>query len=205
MAKRMPWPASLNGARCLDVGTMDGFWAFEMERRGAAEIIGIDLNQHSEPANNFRLAADLLGSSATWQEVNVYDLSPTKLGQFDLVFVGYVLNLLQDPVRALEAIRNVCRGAVIVLDEISLPLTMIHRQPLAKLVPRPGYLEWWVFNAAGLRRVLTVAGFQPEAESSLLRFQPGPGTDLSTVPMAYRLRRAAGLAGVSLAVRARPS
>ena len=39
MAERIPWPASLAGARCLDVGTMDGFWAFEMERRGAGEVV----------------------------------------------------------------------------------------------------------------------------------------------------------------------
>ncbi|PWU24508.1 MAG: TIGR04290 family methyltransferase, partial [Candidatus Rokuibacteriota bacterium] len=31
----MPWPAALSGQRWLDVGTMGGFWAFEMERRGA--------------------------------------------------------------------------------------------------------------------------------------------------------------------------
>src|SRR5690349_7554053 len=36
-------PADLSGMRCLDVGTMDGFWAFEMERRGAAEVIATDL------------------------------------------------------------------------------------------------------------------------------------------------------------------
>ena len=36
-------PASLAGRRCLDVGTFDGFWAFEMERRGAAEVIAIDI------------------------------------------------------------------------------------------------------------------------------------------------------------------
>lgn len=28
-------PASCEGLRCLDVGTFDGVWAFEMERRGA--------------------------------------------------------------------------------------------------------------------------------------------------------------------------
>lgn len=201
MAKRMPWPASLQGARCLDVGTMDGFWAFEMERRGAAEIVGIDV---ADPSN-FRLAAELLGSRATWQQCSVYDLAPASVGRFDLVFVGYTLNLLQDPVSALEAIRKVCRGTVIVLDEISLPLTVMHRQPVAKLAPRPGFTEWWVFNAAGLRRAIAVAGFQPEAESGLLRFRSGSGTDLSEVPMSYRLRHATGLAGVSLAVRARPS
>jgi tRNA (mo5U34)-methyltransferase len=31
---RVPFPDSLEGKRCLDVGTFNGFWAFEMERRG---------------------------------------------------------------------------------------------------------------------------------------------------------------------------
>ncbi len=39
----LPFPASLAGKRCLDVATFDGFWAFEMERRGAAETVGIDI------------------------------------------------------------------------------------------------------------------------------------------------------------------
>ena len=36
-------PRSLAGLRCLDVGTHDGFWAYEMERRGA-EVTAIDVN-----------------------------------------------------------------------------------------------------------------------------------------------------------------
>jgi tRNA (mo5U34)-methyltransferase len=37
------FPARLDGKRCLDVGTFDGFWAFEMERRGAAEVLAVDV------------------------------------------------------------------------------------------------------------------------------------------------------------------
>jgi tRNA (mo5U34)-methyltransferase len=32
-------PERLDGKRVLDIGTWDGFWAFEMERRGAAEVV----------------------------------------------------------------------------------------------------------------------------------------------------------------------
>src|SRR5213082_4089241 len=39
----VPLPASLAGMRCLDIGTWDGFWAFEMERRGAAEVHAVDV------------------------------------------------------------------------------------------------------------------------------------------------------------------
>src|SRR5437763_15483010 len=43
VVQRIPLPQSLVGRRCLDVGTFNGFWAFEMERRGAAEVIGVDV------------------------------------------------------------------------------------------------------------------------------------------------------------------
>src|SRR6478672_7410803 len=38
----IPLPPSLAGKRCLDVGTFNGFWAFEMERRGG-EVVAIDV------------------------------------------------------------------------------------------------------------------------------------------------------------------
>ena len=43
MVERFGLPASLAGKTALDVGTADGFWAFEMERRGAARVVAIDL------------------------------------------------------------------------------------------------------------------------------------------------------------------
>jgi tRNA (mo5U34)-methyltransferase len=222
MADRVPWPESLDGARCLDIGTMDGFWAFEMERRGAADVLAIDLTDPShmdvpaglpagvvEPGGEtrgttFRLAAQLLGSAATWRNLSVYDLSETRAGRFDLVFLGYTLNLLRNPIGALEAIRSVCNGALIVVDEVSLPLSVLHRQALARLASRPAHLEWWVFNRAGLRRAIELAGFRPDAESRLLQYKRGPGIPDSELSVRTRLRFALGLAGTSLAIRATP-
>src|SRR4051812_22966003 len=42
------FPESLAGRRCLDVGTHDGFWAFTMEQRGAAEVVAIDLDDPAQ-------------------------------------------------------------------------------------------------------------------------------------------------------------
>lgn len=42
---RMPWP-DVRGKRCLDIGTYDGFLAFELERRGAAEVVCTDVDDH---------------------------------------------------------------------------------------------------------------------------------------------------------------
>ena len=41
-------PDDLTGKRCLDIGTYDGFWSFEFERRGAAEMIGIDVDSPAD-------------------------------------------------------------------------------------------------------------------------------------------------------------
>ena len=45
---KLPFPPTLEGRRCLDVGTHDGFWAFEMERRRAAEVVAIDIRDPEE-------------------------------------------------------------------------------------------------------------------------------------------------------------
>lgn len=41
-------PENLAGKRCLDIGTYDGFWSFEFERRGAEEVIGIDVDSPAD-------------------------------------------------------------------------------------------------------------------------------------------------------------
>src|SRR5260370_26442585 len=67
-------PASLAGLRCLDVGTMDGFWAFEMERRGAGEVIATDVG-----------AVDELDWPRQWRERVQPALDETKAERFALV------------------------------------------------------------------------------------------------------------------------
>lgn len=218
-AGRMPWPEPLRGLRCLDVGTMDGFWAFEMERRGAGEVVAIDvvdpsrqdwpfalreLRDRALPRRGaaFAAAAERLGSQAAYVDCSVYDLPGAGLGRFDLVFVGYVLELVRDPFRALDAVREVCRGYVIVLDQVSLWLSRLHRQPLARVAPRPGFAEWLVCNRQGLTRMVELAGFDVEAVTGFLRDRPGPAFDPASHSWRLRARHALGFDGRSAAVRA---
>src|SRR3954463_10790228 len=56
-AERLPWPPSLAGMRWLDIGTMDGFWAFELERLGAGEVVATDV---LDPRRLDHFAADRL-------------------------------------------------------------------------------------------------------------------------------------------------
>jgi len=208
---KLPWP-EVTGKRCLDVGTMDGFWAFELERRGAAAVVATDIGPaHSdvpgrrraqgsdEPLakQTFALAAELLGSRVEYRERNVYDLDPSVDGEFDVVLMGYVLQMVRDPLRALAAIRSVCRGHLLLLDTVSLPLSLLPA-PLSRLDARRGALEWFVFNRRGLIQAVDHAGFEIEAATRILRDAPGAGASDS---WGHRL----GLLGRSCAIRARPA
>jgi tRNA (mo5U34)-methyltransferase len=218
LPSQLPWPGSLDGKRCLDVGTMDGFWAFEMERRGAGEVLAIDVphseqdvqpqrrrnlaqRNHRQVGDTFRVLVDLLGSKARFQTLNIYDLSPEAVGMFDLVFVGYILHQLRDPLRALEAVRTVCRGSLIVIDPILFYRSLLFREPLATIGARRDFDDYFYFNAAGLRRVVELAGFQVVDVSPFLYYRRGPAVKLSDLSLATILKYALGRAACSLAVR----
>jgi tRNA (mo5U34)-methyltransferase len=182
---RIPFPDSLEGKRCLDVGVRDGFWAFAMERRGAAEVVGIDLDDpdeldwpqplpHFTPdakqdlaarARTFGIAARALDSKVQRRNQSVYGLSRAEVGTFDFAFIGTLLLHLRDPIGALMAIRRVVTGELMVNDVVSLPLTAAHpRKPSAVLMD----LElpfWWTPNAAALRRYIEAAGWRITAQS----------------------------------------
>jgi tRNA (mo5U34)-methyltransferase len=53
---KLPWP-DVAAKRCLDVGTYDGFLAFELERRGAAEVVALDIADHPDWNWPFRIRA----------------------------------------------------------------------------------------------------------------------------------------------------
>ncbi|MEX0875690.1 MAG: methyltransferase domain-containing protein [Actinomycetota bacterium] len=126
-------PDDLKGKRVLDVGTWDGFWAFEFERRGA-EVKAVDLDRFSRvdvPAayrrriessgfdyvygEGFEVAKNALGSKVDRIERNIYDLNPDDLGTFDLVHVADVLLHLEFPTRALQAVRSVTGGQAMLI------------------------------------------------------------------------------------------
>jgi tRNA (mo5U34)-methyltransferase len=192
---RMPLPASLEGKRCLDVGTFDGFWAFEMERRGAAEVVAIDVLDPSRwdwPAGStdatvaaigkrmaqgqgFEIAREALGSGVQRLELSVHELDPSEIDRFDFVYLGSLLLHLRDPIGALMSARSVCAGEIVVCDAIDPFKSRVFRsEPVANLdgLGRPW---WWMPNLAGLRRMLVAAGFEPQGEPMKLYLPPGRG------------------------------
>ena len=175
-------PADLRERRALDVGTFDGFWAFELEQRGAnAVAVDVPALEAAEwPPNQrpqlearmrdwdvqlgrgFRLAAEVLDSSVRRIECPVYELDTERLGgAFDLVFLGALLVHLRDPVRALERIAGVLApgGELIVLETFSVADTLRSpRRPLAHFEALVTQFNWWHANLAALKAWLWTAG-----------------------------------------------
>lgn len=89
-------PTSLEGLSVLDIGAWDGFFSFEAERRGAARVVAADwyswrgVGWGTENGKaGFELARDALGSRVEDVEIDVMDLSPERVGTFDVVlFLG---------------------------------------------------------------------------------------------------------------------
>lgn len=200
----IPWP-EIQGKRCLDIGTWDGFYAYELERRGAAEVVALDLPELRQmdfppvvwadpdfdpepPGKQFRPAGfqllhEILGSKVDWKGLNIYDINESELGRFDVVVIGSLLVHLRDPVRALDAVRRVTDGHLVVADYVHWPLEVFARR---KAVARLGVIgddfQWWLPTGTALRHMLHASGFEVVQESRpfLLREpdQPRPGPPL---------------------------
>lgn len=176
---RYGFPADLTGKRVLDVGTFDGFFAFEFERRGA-QVVSLDVPDASAldfPAHlartgltrfqprhaNFDIAREALGSAVDRRFASVYDASPDLLGRFDMVFIGSVLIHLRDPVGALMALRTVLAegGEIVICEEVRRWLDLVGRgTPIARLQAMSPHLTWWIGNRACWEHMLRAAGFE---------------------------------------------
>jgi tRNA (mo5U34)-methyltransferase len=174
-------PASLEGRRVLEVGTWDGFWAFELERRGA-EVVAIDLDDERDldwpprrrgaadarRGGGFDLARSLLDSSVERVVCSVYDATPEDLGTFDLVFCGSVLIHLRDQLLALERMAGLLKpGGTLVTAEEYDPLLDLVPVPLARFRGnREGSVVFWIPSRRTWRDMLWHAGFDEVHERS---------------------------------------
>jgi tRNA (mo5U34)-methyltransferase len=199
-------PATLTGLRALDVGTYDGFWAFELERRGA-QVLGLDTDEipppdtpranraaiaaevaGREPGAGFRILKEHLGSSVRRVPLNVYDLTVDALdGPVDLVFLGAMLLHLRDPVGALERVRDVLApgGALVLFEPVDVRLSR-KKEPLARYLARDTTWTWWYPNEACLLQWVETAGFADVQRGRSADVQPSDGPRQRLVAVTAR-------------------
>ena len=191
-------PASLAGKRCLDVGTFDGFWAFEMERRGAAEVVAVDVldpRRWDWPASSTEAvvaaarraqgARRRASSSRARRSARRSSASSsasttstrTTLGEFDFVYVGSLLLHLRDPVGALtRGALGMLRRAARVVDAIDLALRSRSSPPAGRRPSRASAARGGGSRTcAALARMVEAAGFELAGTPQRVTMPPGAG------------------------------
>src|SRR3954452_1522086 len=171
-------PERLDGLRVLEVGTWDGFWAFELERRGAAEVVALDLDDErdldwpprrrptafpDEPrGKGFALARELLGSGVDRRNLSIYSATPDELdGPFDLVFCGSVLIHLRDQLLALERMAALTKpGGLLISAEEYDRLASLVPFPVSRYhADRESAVVFWLPGIVTWRRMIWSAGY----------------------------------------------
>ena len=173
--QQLDLPADCTGLRVLDLGTRDGFFAFEMERRGA-DVLAIDYLPSS--TTGFDVASAVLGSRVTYVQDNIYRVTPEKYGMFDVVLFLGLLYHLPDPLCALGIVHSVCKDLLILETQLldnhlllpdgrAVPLGAISSElqaiPLAQFFPANtlsnDYSNYWAPNAKCMEMMLVESSF----------------------------------------------
>lgn len=191
-------PPRMDGMRALDVGTWDGFWAFEMERRGA-EVVALDLDDERQldwPADRrppegqsrprgagFRLAHEALGSSVERIDRSIYDALPEDMGTFDVVFCGSVIIHLRDQVLALERIAGLCRGQFLSVESFDRVADLLPFPVARYRADRDADVVFWEPNVRAWKAMLKTAGFGSVEELGRFKLRAREGWSVRHVAL----------------------
>lgn len=172
-------PADMTGKRVLDIGAWDGFFTFECERRGAAEVVALDHVQAED--TGFHIARRALDSKARWHVQNLYHLTPEELGTFDIVLCLGVIYHLRHILMGLDRVRGMMNeGADLFIETAALDhhgmlnggqfglfaqaCPGANSTPLMQFYPGKELggdpTNFFVPNHAGMRALLEAAEFQ---------------------------------------------
>jgi tRNA (mo5U34)-methyltransferase len=175
VAPHIGLPADMTGMSALDIATFDGFWAFEMERRGA-EVTALDVDSTEALdlprrvrdeavvptpvfGRGFELAHRLRGSSVKKVVGSVYDLDPDRIGTFDLVHIADLLVHLRRPLDALEAVRGVTRREALIVDAVDPSTGRGEYGDITQYLGGWDDVVWWVPSLDMLAQLVIDAGF----------------------------------------------
>lgn len=173
-------PADLSGKTILDIGCNAGFYSIQMKSRGAARVLGIDIDP--DYLRQARFAAATIGVDIEFVQMSVYDVAA--LGeQFDLVLFLGVLYHLRHPLLALDLIREHVVRDVFVCQSMQRGNAgeefLDEDYPFSERAvfdcpgfPRLSFIEhryagditnWWIPNRPCTAAMLRSAGFVIEA------------------------------------------
>jgi tRNA (mo5U34)-methyltransferase len=178
-------PEKLDGASVLDIGCNGGFYSIEMKRRGAARVLGIDVDDRY--LKQARFAAKTLGLEIEFEKRSVYATDEIP-GQFDFVLFMGVFYHLRYPLYALDQVIKKVAGTLVFQTMIRGSETVrqwaddypfwnkeIFHDPdfPAMYFIEKSYSQdptnWWIPNCAAMEGMLRSSGLEivnhPETET----------------------------------------
>lgn len=163
---------NFNGKRVLDIGCRDGALAFEAERLGAEEVIGIDSDL---PAENIAFLGRALNSKARFERHNLYGLKTESFGLFDIILLPGVLYHLRYPFWGLRLVRDLLADGGLLLvetatfaDANTLPLLLCPTGADSPYEPT----SCTFFNIKGFTDTVRSFGFAVVDQRSLMNLPP---------------------------------
>jgi SAM-dependent methyltransferase len=165
----------LVGARVLDVGTFDGFYAFLAEARGASRVVAVDNEQYRdwvkarwdvelEGGEAFRAIAELLESRVEYRRLDAFDLDAIA-ETFDYVLCFGILHRVANPLGLLEVLRRrLDDDGTLLLETYGVAdphledAAAIHVAEPGEVYARDDFV-YWGFTGASLVRLARHAGF----------------------------------------------
>jgi tRNA (mo5U34)-methyltransferase len=131
-------PEDLEGRSVLDVGCNAGFYSFEMKKRNAGRVLGIDADPHYLRQASF--IAEQTGLNVEFRQMSVYDVG--QLGEkFDLVIFMGVLYHLRHPLLALDLLYEHVAG-----DKLLFQCLQRGDERLPEIQENYDFSEWAPFD-----------------------------------------------------------
>jgi tRNA (mo5U34)-methyltransferase len=152
----MNLPENLTGKSVLDIGCNEGFFSFEAERRGASRVLAVDKGKDARA--KFALVKKILGSGVEFTDENLFDIQPSKLGRFDIVFFLAVLHHLRYPILAIDRIFELTREFAVMEFVEAVPETHQDQSALVRRLSKKGHLHMLPTRTLALE-LLEQAGF----------------------------------------------
>lgn len=104
ITNRFGMPTNLETKTVLDIGCFDGLFSFEAEKRGAKEVMSIDIYQgESENINGFEYARKALKSKVQFSRDSIESYSERNKYKFDVVLLFGTLYHVENPIQHLKA------------------------------------------------------------------------------------------------------
>lgn len=167
-------PVDLAGARVLDVGAFDGFYAFLAEHRGADRVLAVDNEQYRlwvasrwgialEGGEGFRAIHRLLDSKVEYRRMDAFALDGLD-ERFDFVYCCGLLHRVESPLVLLRVLRGrMVSGGSVLVETYGLGTEQQNGPAIRASRPGEVYARdefvYWAFGAAGLERLARIAGF----------------------------------------------